>query len=51
MLHLFNNDHHYNIVKVILKIERMNSNNNDDNNNGIDMNIDSHIFQISLRLD
>ena len=36
MLHLVNNDHHYNIVKVILKIERMNSNNNDDNN-GIDM--------------
>jgi hypothetical protein len=36
MLHLFNHDHHHNIVKVILKIERMNSSNNDDNN-GIDM--------------
>jgi hypothetical protein len=36
MLHLFNHDHHHSIVKVILKIERMNGSNNDDNN-GIDM--------------
>jgi hypothetical protein len=36
MLHLFNYHHHHNVVKVILKIERMNRSNIDDNN-GIDM--------------
>jgi hypothetical protein len=36
MLHLINHYHDHNIVKVILKIERMNGSNNDDNN-GIDI--------------
>ena len=36
MLHLINHYHDHNIVKVILKIERMNGSNNNDNN-GIDM--------------
>ena len=36
MLHLINHYHDHNIVKVILKIERMNGSNNDDCN-GIDM--------------
>jgi hypothetical protein len=36
MLHLFNHARHYNIVEMILKIERMKSKNNDDNNS-IDM--------------
>ena len=36
MLHLIKHYHDHNIVKVILKIERMNGSNNDDNN-GIDM--------------